>query len=159
MVGAQLYECKQRFSQNNIDSFSHVDAQPFLLLKEELQNGTTVPNYIQGWIPLQDVKKAVKVELGVGFHKVWRTKCKEIPTENWPNGGHKALNILKYVPELNSMMIDITDEVNCGDLVVFHTMIPHRFTQLNEGIRRDTYVNYDWYLDGQFQGNNTLERY
>jgi hypothetical protein len=108
---------------------------------------------------LQDVGPAVSVELGIGFHNRWREECRKLPESKWPvNGGHKALDIWNALED-KPPMVNITDQVQQGDLVIFHTMIPHKFSQMKDGIRRDTYVSYDWYLDGQFQGNNSTERY
>jgi hypothetical protein len=48
MVGAQLYECKQKFVLPARNTFEHVDANPFLLLQQELETSKITPNYIQG---------------------------------------------------------------------------------------------------------------
>jgi hypothetical protein len=83
----------------------------------------------------------------------------KVPKEEWPiKYGHRALDLNQTLSQKCNMK-NITDEVETGDLVIFHTMIPHKFTQKCSGIRRDTYVNYDWYLNGQFQGTNTTTRY
>jgi hypothetical protein len=54
-------------------------------------------------------------------------------------------------------MRDVTDEIEPGDLVVWHSLIPHEFTQPKDGCRRDTYVNYAWYDNNTFLGHNSME--
>ena len=53
-------------------------------------------------------------------------------------------------------MRDITDEIELGDLIVWHSLIPHKFIQSKEGCRRDTYVNYAWYDGDTFLGHNSM---
>lgn len=53
-------------------------------------------------------------------------------------------------------MVDITSQITPGDLVVWHALVPHRFTQFLKGCRRDTYVNYAWFNENQFSGNNSM---
>lgn len=157
MVGAQLYETKQKLQLPSENTIRHVDAQPWILLEKENQ-GAIVPNYIQGWIPLQDIEGALQIKLASGFHKTWRERCRQVPIQLRPQMGSKATDVFQYIKELELELVDITNDVKPGDLVIFHTMTPHSFTQLKSGIRRDTYVQYDWFLDGEFQGNNSSER-
>ncbi len=93
---------------------------------------------------MQDVIGAVEVKLAVGFHKVWREECNKLEKNLWPTKlGSKAVDVYAALPN-KPLMKDITNEVATGDLVIFHTMVPHRFSQKYLGIRRYTYVNYDW---------------
>jgi len=155
-VGAQLYECKEKFPSNQSNSFSHVDAHPFNLFKE-LENGKIVPEIIQAWIPLQTTSSdTIKVEFGAGCHLTWKSDCCSIEKDEWPSGITKACNVLKYIPTLKPRMVDVTSEVKPGDLVVWHSLVPHQFTQFKEGCRRDTYVNYAWFNGDEFCGNNSM---
>jgi hypothetical protein len=83
-----------------------VDAQPFNLLRKldefaDAPREKIVPNNIQSWIPLQAVKGAVQIRLGVGCHKTWEEDYRSIPKEDWPTVGNKALDVLKQLPHLN----------------------------------------------------------
>jgi len=66
------------------------------------------------------------------------------------------MDVLQQIPALQQRMKDITGEIEPGDLVVWHCLIPHEFTQPKDGCRRDTYVNYAWFDGDTFLGHNSM---